>query len=278
MIVYGATRGKHIPRSKARITAELLLRLGGQGISRQDGLPLDAELLIQWGGAATPALMCAYHRHVPFVILNTGYFDGTRDRRFSVSINGFHGISMHVEGLLDRPNREHPKIKPWRKDGEFVLILGQKPPIYEILGLQMEPWLHRTAQRAAEAFRRPALIRPHPLLCGPRQRSLEAVLEDDIYAAVTLSSNASVATTLAGVRTLALHPTCPAQAVSIGGWESVDNDPPSNREAWAQSLAQREFDEFSRVELDRAAAYIGEAYPAASAAANAGQLYVKGVK
>ncbi|KKN32973.1 hypothetical protein LCGC14_0808450 [marine sediment metagenome] len=278
MRVYGATRGKHIPRSKARLTAELLLRLGGQSISRQDNLPIDAELLIQWGGTVTPALMGAYKRRVPFIILNSGYFDATRGRRFSISINGFHGISMYVDGLLDRPARAHPKIKPWRKDGEFVLILGQKPPIYEILGLQMEPWLRRTAQRAAEAFRRPALIRPHPFLPGLRQRSLQAVLEDGIYAAVTLSSNASVATTLAGVRTLALHPTCPAQAVSIGGWESVDDDPPSNREAWVQSLAQREFDEFARVELDKAAAFIEEVYPAAQEHANAGQIYVKGVK
>ena len=278
MKVYGATRGKHIPRSKARLTAELLLRMGGQGISRQDNLPPDAELLIQWGGAATLALVEAVTRRVPFIILNTGYFDATRYRRFSISINGFHGISMRVDGLLDRPARSHPKIKPWRKDGEFVLILGQKSPIYEIMGLQMEPWLRKTAQRATEAFRRPALIRPHPSLRGPRQRSLQAVLEDDIYAAVTLSSNASVATTLAGVRTLALHPTCPAWDVSIAGWETVDDDPPSNREAWAQGLAQREFDEFAGAELDRAAALIEEVYPAARKHARAGQVYVKGVK
>ncbi len=276
MIVYGATRGKHIPRRKARLTAELLLRLGGQGISRQDGLPIDADLLIQWGGATTPALMDAYERRIPFIILNLGYFDATRERRFSISINGFHGISMPF--LLDSPDLPYPKIKPWRKDGEFVLILGQKPPIYEIEGLEMEPWLRRTAQRAAEAFRRPALIRSHPSCPGPRQRSLQAVLEDDIYAAVTLSSNASVATTLAGIRTLALHPACPAWDVSIVAWDSVDDDPPSHRETWAQSLAQREFDGIARVELDRAAVYISEAYPAASAAANAGQLYVKGVK
>ncbi|KKK87316.1 hypothetical protein LCGC14_2754440, partial [marine sediment metagenome] len=97
-------------------------------------------------------------------------------------------------------------------------------------------------------------------------------------AAVTLSSNASVATTLAGIRTLALHPTCPAWDVSIGGWELVDELPVADREAWAQSLAQREFDEFARVELDKAAAFIEEVYPAAREHANAGQLYVKGVK
>ncbi len=274
MKFYGATRGKYIPQRYARLTAEVLLRLGGTGISRQDNLPADAECLVQWGGAATEALLDAYERKVPFMILNAGYFDDTRFNRFSVTINGFHGIGMHQD-CTAMPDRRCPTVKPWKRgtDGK-VLILGQKAPVYEVHGLSAETWLTKTAQEAAERLFRPSLIRRHPSIRGPRQASLPVALED-ASAVVTLSSNASVAAALSGVPVVALHRTCPAWDVAM---HSYTDDPyPTGREEWVQSLAQRDFSMFEQKDLDAAAVYIARAAPFARTHAESGKSYVRGV-
>jgi hypothetical protein len=68
---------------------------------------LPASLYVQYGFKRNGSLDAAMEKNIPFVILDRGYFNN-RGKCFSVSINGFHGLSMQVPEVWNRPTREHP--------------------------------------------------------------------------------------------------------------------------------------------------------------------------
>ena len=96
MKAYGSLRPS--AKSHANVIMRALLgRLGGKFVLRTEVVPDDATLFLQWGFKKTNALVSAILAKIPYVIIDLGYFDDTRYERFSVSINGLHGMGMPVD-------------------------------------------------------------------------------------------------------------------------------------------------------------------------------------
>ena len=230
-------------------------RLDGRYILRDALLDDKATLLIQWGFKPTKALRCAILRKIPYVIIDLGYFDAARTKRYSISINGFHGLSMPVAGVIDLPPRPHPRVRAWREDGDIVQIIGQMPTDAAIYGLNMETWMHKAAVDAAEAFGKPAFKRVHPKMLNPWEAALEPLSEtfDTSYAHVTWTSTSAVQSVLAGVPTVAMHPGSPAFEVCSHG---MHRSRLPGRQAWVHKLAHREYALAEDGDCDVAVEYI----------------------
>lgn len=246
-------------------------RLGGREQSR-DVDELDGDIYMQWGFKRTQGLQYAIDTGLPFIIVDWGYF-GDRGRHISISFNGFHGASMpvHAAQLLD--TRPHPHAKPWKEGGKYVYVYGQLQNDRAIRGLEIEPWLRRTAQAAAEAFGKPAKIRPHPLMICSWEKALPPIQDtfDETYAAVVYTSSAAVQSVLAGVPTISLHKACPADPVCAHDFKIVT----PNRTEWLHDLSWRNY---SMSELDNAAKYIIMGYDQAVDEAQLGIYDIEGLR
>ena len=237
------------------VVRRLVKALDGRIQLRKEGIPKKADMLISWRFNETPALRSALADGLVIVCLDFGYFDPKRHERFSISINGIHGLSLPVPAIKRLPTRWHPTVRPWRKDGEFIQIIS--PGWVRDGGIRTAAsdlpvgWLNKTAHEASRAFLRPARIRHHPNRLPPREPrpcALEHTFEET-YVSVTYSSTAAVQTVLAGVPTVIQHPRCPA---FIMGSPMMEVIKPNDRAEWAHDLSYREYGMVGDDELDAA--------------------------
>lgn len=267
------TTGQRTDRNtlSARILTDLTRRLGGIEQSRDAYSGHDAYM--QWGFKLTPGLQYAIDHNLPYVIVDWGYFSD-RETSISISFNGFHGLSMPVEDVKNRPARWHPAPRPWRPEkGEFVYVFGQLQNDRAVRGLHVESWLRETAVAAATAYGLTAKIRPHPKTVSSWERplpSLETVL-DECRVAVTYTSSAGIITALAGIPTVVAHPASPAFPVRSRFGE-LDTPP---RKEWLHDLSWRNY---SIKDLHEAALYVKLGLSQALVEAMTGEVDTEGLR
>lgn len=257
-------------------TKALLACLGGTVIVSTVAVPDECNLLIHWGFASTAALRSAIAKKIPFVILDRGYFDPSRATRVSISINGHNGLSMSVDGVLDLPPRWHPPIQRWRLHGDTVQIIGQMSGDAALRNVEIDAWMNRTAIHAVDVFGLRVIKRLHPKMINSWEQQPQLLEEtfDDTYVSVSLTSTSAVQTVLAGVPSVIMHPASPAYA--MGTPNMVIAQPPG-REAWAHTLAHREYDLRSTGDVAACAEYIIGAFPKATKEASAGNIDTLGI-
>lgn len=258
-----------------RCTRALRDCLGGSVIVRDDPVPDECNLLINWGFTRSVALLSAIAKKIPFVILDRGYFEPSRVDRVSISINGHHGLSMDID-VLDLPPRWHPPIKPWRLDGDSVQIIGQMPGDAAVRQLDVDAWMNRVAVEAVNAFGKKVIKRTHPKMINPwepQQERLEETFEDT-YVSVSLTSTSSVQTVLAGIPSVITHPA--SSAYNMGSPNMMIAQPPGRQE-WAHTLAHREYDLCNSKDAAECAEYIIRAFPEATRGAAEGRIDTLGI-
>lgn len=255
----------------AKVVSKLTDALDGVEQNREDSA-LPGTIYMQYGFKLTNGLQSCVREHKPYIIIDHGYFRD-RERCFSVSINGFHGLSMKVEAIDGRPAREHPPLKPWKTGGEYVYVYGQLQNDRAVRGLHIETWLRKTAQEASQALGRPAKIRPHPKTLSswePQLPTLENTFEET-YAAVSYTSTAAVAAAIAGVPCVTLHPASPAYDIGSSDFQLVK----PHRGDWIHQLSWRNY---RLRDVYEAANYIQLAYEQAAAEAAKGHLDTEGLR
>lgn len=183
------------------------------------------------------------------------YIDlGYWGRRKRTRWDGFHKIAMnarHATAYFQQrpktPERfEHfgIPIRPWRKAGRHVLLIGMSAKAAAAEELAPEQWERATVRRLQELTDRPIVYRPKPNWADARpiqgaafdrDGTLEAALRD-AHVVVAHHSNAAVEALLAGVPCI-----CPdgvASVLSAHRLEDVENPPtPDGRDQWAFDLA-----------------------------------------
>lgn len=229
---------------------------------RDAPLPKDVDLLLSWRFRQSEELEDNLRDGMVMCCFDLGYFDDTKFERFSISINGVHGMSMHVPLPSAAPPRPHPPIRPWKTEGQFIQIISPG-------------WLHDTRMRAAasdlptgwmnwavdaaiEVFGKPAKIRPHPRGLAPGEKPpppLEDTFEET-YVSVSYGSNTAIQTVFAGVPTVVQNKRCPAYCMSSQTMSIVQPD----RQQWAHELSYREYDMRDDAELAKATRYIQRGY------------------
>lgn len=263
-----------------RILREVLKRFDDTGECLRDHvLHPSTELYMQWGFKRTPALLSALLLRIPFVILDLGYFDPDRVNRYSVSINGFHNLSLKpsTERLPPRPK---PKVMQLRKEwGDSIFVIGQMPFDASLRGMDVEAWATKAAVDASAAFARKAVKRPHPRMLNPwepQQPALEDTY-DDAFCYITLTSTAAVQTMLNGCPTIAMHPANPAFPVASHDMR-ITFPTDGELDSWVHNLSHREYCVFDPKDCDALATHIIRNYDQAKVRAARADVDTLGIR
>jgi hypothetical protein len=167
--------------------------------------------------------------------VDNAYFDAARERCFRVVKNGLqHDGRGESDGK--RLARLGVAVKPWRQDGEHVLVCVQSDEFLRVVaGVEngAAGWLVSTLRELSTVTTRPALVRV--------KRDSRPLAEDmeGAWAVVTYSSAAANEALLAGI------------PVSVGAGAALDfstplrdiDNPrrPDGRERWAAVLADQQW-------------------------------------
>jgi hypothetical protein len=205
------------------------------------------QIVICWGWRAGKKHRAA-GREV--LVMERGYI-GDRFRWSSLGWNGLNGraeFANRSDG--GRRFRRHfaGMMRPMRRRGEYVLLIGQVAGDAALDGRSLVPWYEATAARAREEYGLPVVFRPHPLsksedaisagaVDDVRGGDLQAALEDAAVV-ITWNSNTAVEAVLAGRPTIAMDAGSMAWPVTA---HEIGPIPRIGRSSWAASLAWKQF-------------------------------------
>ena len=270
MRVYGSW-GRTMSQERQCCVRGIVQSLDGRVLRWEDNIPDECDVFISWGMRFNKNFHAFVKRGGVSICLDRGYFDATRFHRFSVSVQGTHGLSMPLPEVLDLPPREHPILQPWKDEteGEFIQIVtpgaGQgywrTPDVKRRLP---EGWVSKTATEASAVFGLPAKIRYHPRalpLNTPTPPPLADTFEET-FVSVSYLSLSGVQTVIAGVPTVVLHPRSVAFPMGASGYKRVT----PCREAWIHDLSHRDYEMNNEREHSAACDYITRASTAAQKA------------
>lgn len=209
----------------------------------------------KWGGTDTPkncdlAVMWS-HNHgrvieaqrdagADYLVMECGYV-GDRYEYNSLGFNGLNGRADFLNGDVpgDRWAAHADLMRPWRKGGDYIVIMGQVPGDAALAGMDVGRWVGGVAKTLRARYSLPVYFRPHPNAGqdGPSD-VLTGSLADCLERArlvVTFNSNAGVDAVLAGVTTVAMDQGSMAWNVALHEPLLASHHP--DRTGWAHRLA-----------------------------------------
>ena len=149
------------------------------------------------------------------VLLETGYLNrgAGPQHHYAVGLNGLNGrADFNNKNCPD--NRAQPfmhMLKPWRQDGEHILLCGQVPWDASVDHIDFLKWVESTTRTIMRQSKRPIIYRPHPLAKTPPpwgvKLSTNYWLQDDLkdcWCVVTFNSNSGVEAIVGGVPAVAM--------------------------------------------------------------------------
>ena len=187
-------------------------------------------------------------KNLDVIVLETGYInrgDG-ENHHYAAGFNGLNGrADFRNRGMSDdRVKKLGVNLKPWRKDGNHVLLCGQVPWDASVEMCHDYPgWLEHTAWQIKYQTKREIRFRPHPLADLPPIRgcthSKVTIQEDlkDCWAVVTYNSNSSVEAVLEGIPAFTFDAGAMAKDVSSQWLQELERPYMPAREAWLNDLA-----------------------------------------
>jgi len=216
----------------------------------QDNSPYeDADFHVVWSIKKLAVMDWRRRTGKPVLIMERGHV-GDRMKYTSCGWNGLghRGIYPKAVDGGERWRKQYSDLmRPWRKPGDYVLLIGQVPTDSALDGLKIG--LNRWAQNVTNqllAMGHKVVYRPHPWTIangydsrGPKGSSpSKGTLEEDLRSAlicVTYNSTAGVESVLLGVSTITLDEG--AMAWPVSSHALVDPITQPDREVWAHDLA-----------------------------------------
>lgn len=192
------------------------------------------------------------------VILETGYLNrgSGKNDYYAAGLNGLNGrAQFHNDNSpADRAFEFRDLVKPWRTEGNHVLLCGQVPWDASVDHIDFMKWQEKTAERLRRLNARKIIYRSHPLVkvASPAyaERSSNYLLADDLkdcWAVVTFSSNSAVEAAMAGIPVIAEDEGSMALPIA-NGLNEINNPRTPDRTQWLNNLcyAQWKPEEMSR--------------------------------
>lgn len=172
----------------------------------------------------------------PCIVIDSGYVK--RDKYFMVGLNGLNGRANFKNGSCpsDRWRALDIELKPYRDDGEHILVCGQIPWDASVQDFDHPQWCLDVMEDLRARTKRPIRFRPHPLIATHPLPPLERDLQD-AFAVVTFSSNTAVDAIISGIPAFAMDKGSMAWMVANRDFIYLDKPLLAPREPWAFNLA-----------------------------------------
>lgn len=140
-------------------------------------------------------------------------------------------------------------LKPWRSQGNHILVCGQRDGGWSMKGVDMPSWTLNTVRALRQYTNKPIVVRPHPrfpmsaaLFAGIKNVTVSknTTLQQDLHnawASVFFNSSSCVAAILAGVPVFATDDDCVAWSVANTDISRIENPVLPDREQWLYDLS-----------------------------------------
>jgi hypothetical protein len=183
-------------------------------------------------------------------------------QRYAIAVGGHNGSGAWPYGGPDRWESLGITLKPWRTEGDHVLICPNRS--FGMPRFIMPPeWAEDVAYRVARITSRPVKIRPHPGNGPPKKPLLDDL--QGAWAVVIWSSSAGCQALIEGIPVFCEAPwwiakgaACKSSIKSVDNPDLPDRLPAFERLAWAQwSVREIERGEPFQHLLDRPSAFGG---------------------
>ena len=196
-------------------------------------------------------LMDRFREHnIPFLFADNGYFGrGHYDGYYKVTWNAYQCSGRgrdHVVRWRAQAKALGLEIKPWRRDGDHVLICPPIPEYGAVLGMDVSRWLSDMMLTLSRVTDRPLRVRYKP--GDPRRLPASASLADDLdraHALVTHDSNVVVEAIMAGVPAfVSPDAAMKSPAAALGNTDLASIEDPElcdHREEWFGDLAENQW-------------------------------------
>jgi hypothetical protein len=188
-----------------------------------------------------------------FYYIDTGYFGNERTTTNPNGWKYWHRIvknDLQHRNIIPRPDdrfkKFNKKINPWKKDGRKILVAAPDEKPCKFYGVDKETWVTQTVATIKQYTDRPVIVRERAAKRIDRiaTDTLQAALDDDVYALVTFNSNAATEAIFYGIPAFTLAPANAASPVGSQDLSQIeapyypDND---KLYAWACHLAYGQF-------------------------------------
>lgn len=145
------------------------------------------------------------------LIMERGYIGD----RFKYTAMGWNGLNNYAtfpkypDDNGERFRQHNVKIKPWKKNGEYIVIMGQVHNDASLQGNDISQWYSDIAKKAYDIYKKPVFFRPHPdamrrggymYVDGLKNivGNLDDVLESALFT-IAFNSNSCLDSIIAGV-------------------------------------------------------------------------------
>ena len=195
----------------------------------------------------------------PTIVLEVGGIK--RGTTWKVGLNGINRDAYFGPSGNDntRVNELGLKLKPWKYNGEYILIAGQHEKSLQWQGMQsMSQWVMDTIQFIRAQTKRPIIFRPHPRCPLPaiehefknviRQEPIQIkgsyddfdMQFDNIWATVSWSSNPAIHSIINGVPAFT-GPSSLAFDVALQNLREIEEPLYGSRTQWLNDYAHTEY-------------------------------------
>jgi hypothetical protein len=195
----------------------------------------------------------------PVIVLEVGGIK--RGTTWKVGLNGINRDAYFGPGDNDstRSSSLGLSVKPWRTNGEFILIAGQHEKSEQWRNQpRMSRWVMETIESIQAQTDRPILFRPHPRcrleaietqyknVYRQEPRQIPGSYDDfdmgfnNVYCTVSWTSNPGIHSVIEGVPAYTSTSSL-AWPVSIKSLTNLDNLPLPDRQQWLNDYAWTEF-------------------------------------
>lgn len=188
-----------------------------------------------------------------FYYIDTGYFGNEKTAGNPNGWKLWHRIVkndlQHGEIIPrsdDRFKKFGKTFNPWKKDGRNILVAAPDEKPCKFYGITKEEWIAQTVATIKQYTDRPVVVRERAAKRIDRiaTATLQAALDDDVYALVTFNSNAATEAIFQGIPAFTLAPCNAASPVSLQDLSQIDNPYYPDKDklyAWACHLAYGQF-------------------------------------
>ena len=197
----------------------------------------------------------------PTIVLEVGGIK--RGTTWKVGLNGINRDAFFGDGGNDsrRSDLLNLRLKPWRTDGEYILICGQHDKSLQWVHMpNVSNWLIKTIDTIQQHTDRPIIFRPHPRCPLPHiEHEFKNVKRqdpqhikgsyddfdmgfDNVWATVSYSSNPGIHSVIAGVPAfVSTHSLAYPVANDIDFLHNIDNPLRPDRQQWLNDYAHTEW-------------------------------------
>jgi len=194
----------------------------------------------------------------PVIVLEVGGIK--RGTTWKVGLNGINKDAYfgNATRSSNRAKRFGLELKPWRTEGEYILICGQHDKSLQWAGMPpMSQWVQKTITEIQQYTNRPIIFRPHPRCPLPHiEHEFKNVLRqdprkltgtyddfdmkfDNIWATVSWSSNPGIHSIINGVPAF-VGPSSLAWNVANASLEDIEDPHMGARQEWLEEYAHTE--------------------------------------